>query len=134
MNDSRKSAWWLPVMAVLALLAACASPTMAPSGPGTTRDTSAGKVLTDANGMTLYVYDEDIPDRSNCTGLCAFAWPPVKAPADAQPKGGFTVIHRGGGELQWAYEGKPLYTYMLDFEPGDVKGDGADGTWHVAKP
>jgi predicted lipoprotein with Yx(FWY)xxD motif len=107
---------------------------MAPGGPGTTGDTSLGKVLTDAKGLTLYTYDKDEPGKSNCTGLCAVAWPPVTAPEGASATAGFTVIERGSGTRQWAYKGRPLYTYVFDMSPGDVKGDGDDGVWHVAKP
>jgi predicted lipoprotein with Yx(FWY)xxD motif len=118
----------------LALLAACASPTMAPSGPGATGQTAAGNVLVDAKGMTLYTYDPDQPGKSNCTGLCATFWPPVEAADGATPNGDFTIITRGSGAKQWAYKGKPLYTYYEDSKPGDISGDGDDGVWHVAKP
>lgn len=118
----------------LALLAACASPTMAPSGPGTTQQTAAGPAFVDGKGMTLYTYDKDAPGKSNCGGLCATFWPPVVAADNAQPAGDFTLVTRGSGAKQWAYKGKPLYTYYEDSKPGDASGDGNDGIWHVAKP
>jgi predicted lipoprotein with Yx(FWY)xxD motif len=38
----------------------------------------------------------------------------------------------GGAEaLQWADEGKPLYTFIQDKKPGDVTGDNMKGAWHV---
>ena len=120
------------VCTVIALIAACASPMMASEGPGTTRDTSLGKVLTDAKGMTLYTYDKDQLGKSNCTGMCAVFWPPVMAADNAKLTGEFTLVARDGTK-QWAYKGKPLYTYLPDSKPGDVAGDGADGVWHAAK-
>ena len=65
---------------VISVLAACAAAvSMAPGGPGTTRQTGLGEVFTDAEGMTLYTYDADKPGESNCTGICAVIWPPVIA-------------------------------------------------------
>lgn len=84
--------------------------------------------------MTLYIYTEDEPGLSHCTGLCAMVWPPVTAPEGVEPSGEFTIIERESGTRQWAYKGMPLYTYVFDFEPGDAKGEGSDGTWHIASP
>ena len=39
------------------------------------------------------------------------------------------------GSKQWAYKGKPLYTFAKDTKPGDVTGDGfLNGAWHLAMP
>ena len=102
-------------------------------GPGTTRQTGLGEVFTDANGMTLYTYDEDTPGKSNCSGLCAVFWPPVLADGAAKPTGGFAPITRDDGTRQWAYDGKPLYGYVNDAKSGETGGDGVDGVWHAAK-
>jgi predicted lipoprotein with Yx(FWY)xxD motif len=120
------------VGAVLAL-AACTTP-IGSDGPGPTRETPLGPVLVDANGMTLYIYDADLPDRPACYSLCALMWPPAEASTDAQPKGDFTIVNRDGGSRQWQYKHKPLYGYRLDSKPGEVSGDGVDGVWHAAKP
>lgn len=53
---------------------------------------------------------------------CSTEWPPVLASADAKPVGKWTVIARDGGKKQWAYEGWPLYTTIVDREAGDVNG------------
>jgi predicted lipoprotein with Yx(FWY)xxD motif len=102
-------------------------------GPLKTMKTSAGTVLTDANGMTLYTFDKDKTGQSNCTGECASYWPPAAATKDAKPVGGLTIIKRADGTMQWADDGKPLYTYVSDKKPGDVTGDGKNGVWHVVK-
>lgn len=93
----------------------------------------SGGMLVDGNGMTLYTYDKDSTDKSACGGPCAAAWPPLKAPANAKAQSDFTVAEREDGSKQWAYKGKPLYTYAKDKAPGDKTGDGANGTWRIAK-
>ena len=55
--------------------------------PVKTMETSAGKVYVDAKGMTLYTFDKDGKDKSNCYDKCALAWPPYKAAADAKAEG-----------------------------------------------
>ena len=102
-------------------------------GPFKEQKTKLGTVLASPTGMTIYTYDKDQPDVSNCTGKCAGHWPPVKASASDQPSGDFTVIKRPDGTLQWAYNGKPVYGYDDDKKAGDVKGDGEMGAWHVVK-
>jgi predicted lipoprotein with Yx(FWY)xxD motif len=46
--------------------------------------------------------------------------------------GDFTVVRRDDGLQQWAYKGKPLYTFAGDAISGDAKGHRLDDTWHVA--
>jgi predicted lipoprotein with Yx(FWY)xxD motif len=87
----------------------------------------------DGRGMTLYTYDkDDQPGKSACTGDCANAWPPLAAPADAKPFGEWSVVTRDDGSKQWAFKGKPLYTYAEDKKPGEGGGNGKDGAWHIA--
>lgn len=123
----------LALGAVLAV-AACASPSFDAQGPGATRQTGAGPVLVDGQGMTLYVYDKDNEEKSACTGLCTVAWPPAEAAPGAKPHDQFTLIEREDGTRQWAYNGRPLYGYIGDSEPGDVTGDGVESVWHAARP
>jgi len=99
-----------------------------------TGDSAKGKVLTDDKGMTLYTFDKDAGDKSACNGPCATNWPPLMAAASAKPAASYTVITRDDGGKQWAYKGKPLYTWIKDTKPGDVTGDGVNGVWHIAKP
>lgn len=53
---------------------------------------------------------------------CAEVWPPTLAAIGAKPVGKWTIIRRGDGGKQWAYEGYPVYTSSLDRQPGDVLG------------
>jgi predicted lipoprotein with Yx(FWY)xxD motif len=126
----------IPVLAaaIVVLCTACASSMLKPQDLGMTRQTTAGQVLVDSSGKTLYTFDRDAPGQSNCTGACAVAWPPVQAPQEAMPRNGFTIIIRESGTRQWTYKGMPLYDYIQDRRPGDVAGNGDEGVWHVATP
>lgn len=99
-----------------------------------TGDTEAGTVLTDGDGMTLYVFDNDTPGVSNCNGDCAVNWPPLAAAEGATPQDKFGIITRADGSRQWAYDGAPLYLWINDSAPGDITGDGVRGIWHLARP
>ena len=92
--------------------------------------------LVAANGMTVYAFDKDKPNAgtSACSGPCETLWPPYKASATDVPAGPYTIVKRDDGSPQWAYKGKPLYTWAKDQKPGDKTGDGfANNAWHTAK-
>ena len=93
-------------------------------------------ILTDENGMTLYVFDNDPAGagRSVCNGPCAANWPPLAAGAADSASGDYSVITRDDGSRQWAYKGRPLYLWVKDAKPGDQTGDGVKGVWHTAQP
>jgi len=38
--------------------------------------TQKNGMLADADGRTLYTFDKDAANKSNCYGGCAAAWPP----------------------------------------------------------
>jgi len=42
-----------------------------------------------------------------------------------------TIVSRTDGTQQWAYDGKPLYTFVQDKAPGEIKGNGFNNNWHV---
>ncbi|WP_025112663.1 hypothetical protein [Pseudomonas sp. H1h] len=88
-------------------------------------------MMVDHKGMTVYTFDKDAGGKSMCNGDCAKNWPPMMAPAGAKAEGKWTVIKRDDGMMQYAYDGKPLYTFMKDEKPGDMKGDGMKDVWHV---
>jgi predicted lipoprotein with Yx(FWY)xxD motif len=96
---------------------------------------AAGPILIDSKSMTLYTFDNDkVAGKSACNGPCAQNWPPLAAKGDAKPMGDWTIVTRDDGSKQWAYKGKPLYTYVKDSKAGDTSGDGFKDIWHVAKP
>ena len=95
---------------------------------------SGGALVTPA-GMTLYTFDKDADGKSACNGPCATNWPPLMAAGDTKAEGGYTIITRDDGGKQWAYKGKPLYTWVKDTKPGDISGDGfLNNAWHIAMP
>lgn len=122
----------------LSVVSASYAADMLPSGVKTNK-VADGKVtvLTDAKGMTLYTYDTDTtPGKSVCNDKCAAAWPPLAADASAKPMKDWAVITRDDGSKQWAWKGKPLYTFVRDKAPGDTTGNnvGPNDThvWHCA--
>ena len=86
------------------------------------KSTCEDKVQTKTGGlMSPYPGGLELPDpehRKSCTD----EWPPVLADADAKPVDRWTIITRGDGTMQWAYDRHPLYTSRLDSRPGDVLG------------
>ena len=90
-------------------------------------------MMVDQKGMTLYTFDKDADGKSMCNGSCAESWPPLMAPADGKAAGEWTMIKRDDGKMQWAYDGKPLYTFKMDKKAGDMMGDGKMDMWHAAK-
>jgi len=92
-------------------------------------------MFVDAKGMTLYTFDKDAAGKSVCNGPCATNWPPLIVADNSKAAGDWTIVVRDDGQKQWAYKGKPLYTWAKDTKPGDTTGDGfMNGVWHVAKP
>ena len=91
-------------------------------------------VLTDAKGMTLYIFVRDEPGKSNCTGGCAGAWPPLRVDAGVAPAENFSISVRDDGTKQWAYKDKPLYLWSRDEKPADTMGEGVFDSWLVARP
>lgn len=126
-SSIRRASLALTVSATL-MLGACAL--MAPPAPAMT----AGGVLTNAAGMTLYTFDKDSAGRSACNGPCAQNWPPLMAAADAKAPADYSVVIRDDGSRQWAYKGKPLYTWVKDTKAGDTTGDGFNNVWRAARP
>jgi predicted lipoprotein with Yx(FWY)xxD motif len=124
-------------VAIAALLTTCViggAMAQAAKAPASVAETNKGKTLVDAKGMTLYTFDKDSTGKSACNGPCAQKWPPLMA-ASASGPADWMVITRADGSKQWAYNGKPLYTWSKDTKLGDTTGDGlANNVWHVAHP
>jgi predicted lipoprotein with Yx(FWY)xxD motif len=90
--------------------------------------------LVNINGLTLYSFDGDVRhDGQVCAASgCDIEWVPLTAPAIAAGTGAFSIVSRADGAQQWAYHGRPLYTYKGDKLPGDVHGGERDKRWTVA--
>jgi predicted lipoprotein with Yx(FWY)xxD motif len=117
-------------------------PTSPPQGNGnlpiTQQVTGKPAFVNPSNNRTLYFLDVDTPMGGTCTGGCLSIWPPIVPNAQAQGKGGFTIVNRSdGSSKQWDYKNQPLYMYAGDSGPDQANGEGiplAGGHWHVARP
>ena len=91
--------------------------------------TIRGRMMLNDKRYSVYTYDKDGPNKSNCTGDCARTWQPVVAPASAQPQGEWTVVERSPAVRQWAFRKKPIYTFSEDTGPASQDGGDIPG-WH----
>ena len=114
----------------------------APSAEGVVlvAESALGPILTDASGMTLYLFTNDSEGESACSADCVVTWPPltVAAEADAVAGEGVTgelgTITRDDGTLQVTIDGVPLYLYAADAEAGDISGHQVGGVWFAVAP
>ena len=142
-NKTSSSAGQSVTTAAPVTTAAAPVTTAAPAVLNTSTKDPFGTYLTDATGKSLYVFDKDTtPNTSSCTGQCATTWPPLLLPAGAATPvptptgvtGTLTVSPRpDGAGSQVVWNGKPLYRYAGDSNPGDTNGDGIGNVWHIAK-
>lgn len=92
-------------------------------------------VLADADGNTLYVFEDDEAGVSNCVDACTRTWPPLTVKGDVSAGDGvgtLDTIKRDDGTKQVTHNDQPLYYYSLDVGVGDQSGDGVnDGAWHM---
>jgi predicted lipoprotein with Yx(FWY)xxD motif len=99
---------------------------------------SAGNYLVDSQGKTLYSFARDVAGDSKCTGGCSNIWPVFYQENIAVSSGlnssDFGTITRDDGTKQTTYKGWPLYYFSSDANPGDIKGEGVNKIWFVAKP
>ena len=144
------------------LLAGCSSPGAAPAGGSSSAaapsssapasspaagaaalkvtDSALGRIVVDAEGKTVYMFDKDTKgaDASVCSGDCATAWPAVPADSDAPAVDGVTgdvgTISGVDGKKQLTLNGWPLYYFAKDAKAGDTLGQGVGKVWWVLTP
>lgn len=106
------------------------------------------KVLVGPSGSALYTNDQDTGGKPACVSKgCTAVWVPLTVPSGQAPKTGPGVggtiaeVAVAGGKEQVTMDGKPLYTFVLDGGPNQIRGNGAqdsfDGmqfSWHSAVP
>ena len=86
-----------------------------------------GKILTDSQGRTIYLFAKDTGSMSTCSGGCAAEWPPVttsgKPTAGNRLTGSMVgTTTRSDGTKQVTYNGHPLYGFSGDQAAGDTNG------------
>jgi predicted lipoprotein with Yx(FWY)xxD motif len=127
--------------------AAASSATSSGTGAATatvisTASSSGGKFLTNGSGRAVYMWVKDGKDKSECSGSCATAWPPVTTTGSVTASGSAVsadlgTITRAGGAKQVTYDGHPLYYYTGDTGSGQVNGQGSTGFgayWWILAP
>jgi predicted lipoprotein with Yx(FWY)xxD motif len=128
--------WWVASVGEAGATPA-ASPVAGAAALAVAETAELGEFLTDAEGMTLYIFSNDVPDSgaSVCNDDCAVNWPPFYAEDATLPEGvpgELTTITRDDGTEQTAYNGMPLYYWVEDQAPGDTTGQGVGDVWWVA--
>ena len=99
------------------------------------RNPALGKrILVTRSGMTLYSLSAERRGRFICTtSFCLSLWKPLTVQAGVKPTGasGLATVRRPDGKPQVAFKGAPLYRFVQDMKPGDVKGNGFKdvGVW-----
>ncbi|MEA2427770.1 MAG: hypothetical protein QOF37_1398 [Thermoleophilaceae bacterium] len=146
----------IAVAAVVAIVAAGGGSAKSGTNPSTasppagaaaaaigTRTTALGTFVTDASGKTLYLFEADKPNVSNCSSACLSVWPAFVAGARAPHARGAAMAGRLGmtkpqnGKSIVTYNGHPLYYFAGDQKPGATTGQGLNqfgGGWYVVTP
>ncbi len=91
--------------------------------------TLQGRLVVNDRGYSVYSWDNDAANKSNCVGDCSRTWIPAIAPASASPQGEWTIVQRAAGVRQWAFRKKPLYTFSEDTQRESLNGGDMPG-WH----
>jgi predicted lipoprotein with Yx(FWY)xxD motif len=130
-------------MAVAGLSAAALAPATAGAAAPSQRTASEITTAKDSKLGTILVAGDTVytlkASNVACTAKCLKAWPPVLLPdgtTSATAGTGVDAAKLGtkataAGALQVTYDGKPLYWFVKDKAPGDVKGNVTDkwGKW-----
>lgn len=101
---------------------------------------SAGQIVVDSKGMSLYFFTKDVKDSgtSACVDACLDAWPIFTTTSDTPTVEGVTgtvgTLSSPDGKKQVTLNGMPLYYYAKDKAPGDVTGQGVGGVWYLVSP
>ena len=84
--------------------------------------------LVDADGMSLYTFDNDTLNKSNCLpGTCQDTWP-LFVGIDNNDLD-IKAVPESEGHL--AYRQHPLYYFINDEKIGDVNGNNVKDVWHL---
>lgn len=101
---------------------------------------SAGKIVVDGKGMSVYHFTKDVKDsgKSNCVEKCLVAWPPVfttnATPVVDGVTGTVGTITTAEGKKQVTVNGLPVYYFHKDKAEGDITGQGVGSVWYLVSP
>tara|TARA_R110001606_G_scaffold325489_1_gene472150 strand:+ start:2009 stop:3412 length:1404 start_codon:yes stop_codon:yes gene_type:complete len=90
---------------------------------------TTGRLLVNDDDYSMYTWDGDEANTSNCVKECLNDWTPVRAPQIAANSGDWTIIKHPSGINQWAFRAKPLYTHNYDTRSRSFAGSDVAG-WH----
>jgi len=98
-----------------------------------------GRIIVDRTGRTLYMFDVERDGVPRCYGACAASWPPLVSPVGPVAGSGLdqalvTTAARKDESRQVIYNGHPLYYYVGDRSPGEIKCQAVfeyGGGWYV---
>ena len=98
-----------------------------------------GPILADKDGMILYMFTRDEPNKSNCEGGCLAAWPPLLVEGDPVAGEGVDQSLLGTADMPdgtkiVTYNEMPLYYWASDMNPGDATGQDVNQVWYVVNP
>jgi predicted lipoprotein with Yx(FWY)xxD motif len=128
----------LVVAAVAALIGALAARSGDTSSKSVVKTMKVGgkTILVNRRGMTLYHLSVERKGHFICKdSTCLSLWKPLVVAKGVTPTGAksLSIVKRPDGRRQVAYKGGPLYTFVEDHKPGDMKGNGFKdvGVWRV---
>jgi predicted lipoprotein with Yx(FWY)xxD motif len=143
----------LLLAAAAMVLAACSNSTTStpPAGGGSSSSSATGgtstiqvasspqygSILVDAQGKTLYLFEQDTSKTSACTGSCVALWPALTTTGSPTAGAGLNASLLGtakqaDGSSQVTYNGHLLYLFSGDANAGDVTGQGVEGFFVVS--
>lgn len=98
---------------------------------------STENYMVDDKGKTLYLFTKDVKGDSKCIDACLKIWPVFYMEKISVSSGlnssNFGTITRTDGTKQTTYKGWPLYYFSSDVNPGDIKGEGVNSIWFIAR-
>ncbi|HHH20950.1 MAG TPA: hypothetical protein ENK87_03390 [Nitratifractor sp.] len=101
-----------------AITTALLSTMLLSANSGLHTETRTVNYITDTNGKSLYTFDKDSVNKSNCNAGCLKKWPRVVG-----EDGAFVSFNK-----------HPLYYFFKDSKAGDTKGDNVKSVWHLVYP
>ena len=156
---SRRRAWC--AIALLMLVVGCGGDPAAPpqddisAAPGSeagapsdiadvatvaTARSDLGVIVVDAEGITLYRFDNDSAGEPTCYDDCETNWPPLLIEGESPAAGDgadaslLGTTKRTDGTTQVTYADQPLYYFAGDEAPGDINGQGVGDIWWTVAP